>query len=215
MDLELLPPKPPEARTVLSQEEITKLQEIREAQAGGGVFGWNRDSFISWVEENVTKIVERSGVKAAMNGITERLFNWGRRNSPFPLHLGIMCCAIEMAASADPRWDTERFGIVYRSSPRQCDILLLNGPVSLKLVPSIQRLWEQMPEPKWSIAMGECVICGGPYWDSYAVVEGADRIIPIDIYVPGCPVRPDALIDGFLTLQGKIKSQRKGAFFQR
>ncbi len=215
MDLDLKPPGPPAGEKVHRQEDLARLQQLREAQVSGNIYGWNAPSFLSWFDENVTKIAERSGLKAAMNGLTERLFNWSRRNSPWPLHLGIMCCAIEMAASADPRWDTQRFGIIYRSSPRQCDILLLNGPISLKLKPSIRRLWEQMPEPKWTIAMGECVISGGPYWDSYAVVEGADRIIPMDIYIPGCPVRPDALIDGFLALQEKIKAQRKGAFFQR
>jgi NADH-quinone oxidoreductase subunit B len=115
-----------------------------------------------------------------------------------------------MAATSDPRYDVERFGVIYRSSPRQCDVLLLNGPISLKLRPVVRRLYEQMAEPKWVIAMGECTICGGPYYDSYSVVKGAYTFVPTDIFIPGCPVRPEALIDGFLKLSAKIKAERIG-----
>jgi len=180
----------------------------------GSIWKWDSTSFLKWVEKNFNRGMEKTRVKKAVNLLTERLFNWSKRNSPWPLHWGIMCCAIEMAATSDPRFDAERFGIIYRSSPRQCDILLINGPISKKLVPSVKRLYEQMPEPKWVIAMGECAICGGPFWDSYSVVQGVDKIIPVDVYIPGCPVRPEALIEGFLTLQKKIQAERKGPFLQ-
>jgi NADH-quinone oxidoreductase subunit B len=115
-----------------------------------------------------------------------------------------------MAASADPRWDGERVGVIYRSSPRQCDILLLNGPISLKLRPIVVRLYEQMPDPKWVIAMGECTICGGPYYDSYSVIKGSYTIVPTDIFIPGCPTRPEQLICGFLKLKEKIRAEKEG-----
>ncbi len=121
-----------------------------------------------------------------------------------------MCCAIEMAATSDPRFDAERFGIIYRSTPRQTDILLLNGPISLKLRPIVLRLYEQMPDPKWVIAMGECTICGGPYYDSYSIIKGSYTIVPTDIFIPGCPVRPEALLDGFLKLRKKIQAEKRG-----
>jgi NADH-quinone oxidoreductase subunit B len=134
-----------------------------------------------------------------------RFFNWAQRKSLFPLHLGIKCCAIEMGQTGGPRYDTERFGNgVFRSSPRQCDVLLVNGPISKKFADPLVRLWEQMPEPKWCIAMGECSISGGPYFQSYNILEGVDTLVPVDVYIPGCPPRPEALIDGFGKLREKI-----------
>ena len=133
----------------------------------------------------------------------------------YPLHLGIMCCAIEMGQASAPDHDIDRLGVVYRSSPRQCDVLIVNGPVCEKLRPKLKTLYEQMPEPKWVIAMGECAISGGPYWDSYSVVAGADTFMPVDVYIPGCPVRPEALMHGFLTLQKKIREKEPGMFLRR
>ena len=118
--------------------------------------------------------------------------------------LAIKCCAIEMAAAATPRFDGDRFGVLFRSSPRQSDVLLVNGPISKKFADKIVRLWEQMPEPKYCIAMGECAISGGPYFQSYNILEGVDTVIPVDVYIPGCPPRPEALIDGFGLLREKI-----------
>ena len=106
--------------------------------------------------------------------------------------------------SPPSRFDAERFGVFFRSSPRQCDVLLVNGPISKKFADPIVRLWEQMPEPKWCIAMGECAISGGPYFQSYNILEGVDTVIPVDVYIPGCPPRPEALIDGFDKLRQKI-----------
>ncbi len=121
-----------------------------------------------------------------------------------------MCCALEMAVASAPRFDAQRFGVIARSTPRQVDILLVNGPVSKKLKPDLRRLYDQMPEPKWVIAMGECAISGGPFYGSYSIVPGVDQFIPVDIYIPGCPARPEALIDAFLKLQRMIKAKKKG-----
>src|SRR2546430_9898497 len=122
----------------------------------------------------------------------------------------MMAGGIEWAAASTPRYAAEGYGKTTGSSPRQCDVLLLNGPISLKLRPAVRRLYEQMAEPKWVIAMGECTICGGPYYDSYSVVKGSYTFVPTDIFIPGCPVRPEALIDGFLKLSAKIKAERSG-----
>jgi NADH-quinone oxidoreductase subunit B len=175
------------------------------------IVGLRSAEFIEWVAKNLEKPFKRGPGKLLLDmGLVQDFLNWAKRNSTWPLHFGIMCCAIEMAATSDPRYDAERFGIIYRSSPRQCDVLLLNGPISLKLRPAVRRLYEQMAEPKWVIAMGECTICGGPYYDSYSVVKGAYTFVPVDVFIPGCPVRPEALIDGFLKLAEKIKHERRG-----
>ena len=150
------------------------------------------------------KALEASRMKDFIGVLGGRFFNWAQRKSLFPLHLGIKCCALEMAAAGAPRFDAESIGVVFRSSPRQCDVLLVNGPISKKFADPIVRLWEQMPEPKWCIAMGECAISGGPYFQSYNILEGVDTVIPVDVYIPGCPPRPEALIDGFGKLREKI-----------
>lgn len=153
---------------------------------------------------------KESLLKRVIGTLAGRLFNWGQRKSLYPLHLGIKCCALEMAAAGAPRFDAERFGVFFRSSPRQSDVLLVNGPVSKKFAPYLQILWEQMPEPKWCIAMGECAISGGPYYQSYNILEGVDTIIPVDVYIPGCPPRPEALIEGFDLLRMQIIQKGKG-----
>ncbi len=135
--------------------------------------------------------------------------NWAARSSLWPLTFGVMCCALEMMAAGTGRFDTERFGMIYRPSPRQSDALVVNGPVSHKVAPRLRLLWEQIPEPKWAVAMGECASTGGKYYQSYAIVGGVDEIIPVDVYIPGCPVRPEALIFGMTKLQEKIDAGNK------
>jgi NADH-quinone oxidoreductase subunit B len=137
------------------------------------------------------------------------LLNWSRRNSLFPMHMGLMCCALEMASVMGPRWDTERIGLMPRASPRQCDLIWINGPVTKKMAPRIKRLYDQMPRPSWAIATGECAISGGPWWESYSVVRGADQVIPIDVYVPGCPPRPEAMWMGIEVLKRVITHEKK------
>jgi len=165
---------------------------------------FNSQALVDVVGDTTDAALEASSLKKFISVLGGRFFNWGQRKSLFPLHLGIKCCALEMAAAGGPRFDAERFGVFFRSSPRQCDILLVNGPISKKFADPIVRLWEQMPEPKWCIAMGECAISGGPYYQSYNILEGVNTLIPVDVYIPGCPPRPEALIDGFAHLRKKI-----------
>jgi NADH-quinone oxidoreductase subunit B len=138
----------------------------------------------------------------------EELYNWGRKNSVWPLTFGLACCAIEMIATTMARYDLARFGAeVFRPSPRQADLMIVSGTVTKKMAPQVVRLYDQMPEPKYVIAMGACAISGGPFREGYNVVKGIDRYIPVDIHIPGCPPRPEALIHGFMALQKKIDEQ--------
>ena len=174
----------------------------------------NSKDIMSWSREFLDDIMRASGAKQAIDKVTTPLWQWSQRFSLYPLHFGIACCALEFAAAFAPRFDGERLGILARSSPRQCDVLLLNGWISKMLRPILRRLYEQMPEPKWVIAMGECAISGGPWYDCYNIVQGADTFLPVDIYIPGCPPRPEAMIDGFVKLQEKIRAEARGTFLE-
>ena len=132
------------------------------------------------------------------------VFNWGRKSSIWPMTFGLACCAIEMIASSTSRFDIARFGSeVFRPSPRQSDLMIVAGTVTLKMSPVVQRIWAQMPDPKWCISMGACSSVGGPF-NTYAVLQGVDRIVPVDVYVTGCPPRPENLFYALLKLQDKI-----------
>src|SRR5580692_5890281 len=148
-------------------------------------------------------------IELSKNGIftttLEEIYNWGRKNSVWPLTFGLACCAIEMIATTMARYDLARFGAeVFRPSPRQADLIIVSGTVTKKMAPQVVRLYNQMPEPKYVIAMGACAISGGPFRDGYNVLRGIDRYIPVDVHIPGCPPRPEALMDAFMTLQKKI-----------
>lgn len=148
------------------------------------------------------------GGKQVVN-MVDWVISWARANSLWPLTYGTSCCAIEMMSSSMPRYDISRFGSeVFRASPRQADLIIIAGTITEKMAPALKTLWEQIPGPKYAIAMGACTISGGPfYYDNYYVVRGADRIIPVDVFIPGCPPRPEALFHGILTLQQKIRQE--------
>jgi NADH-quinone oxidoreductase subunit B len=138
----------------------------------------------------------------------DRIYNWGRRASVWPMMFGLACCAIEMICTAASRYDFARFGMeVMRPSPRQSDLLLISGTVTKKMAPTIVRLYNQMPEPKYVVAMGACASGGGPFKEGYNVISGIDRLIPVDVYIPGCPPTPQALLNGLIKLQEKISGQ--------
>lgn len=136
------------------------------------------------------------------------LVNWGRKNSLWPMPLGLSCCGIELMAMIGPKFDIARFGAeAARFSPRQCDLLIVAGTLTWKMVEACRTIYDQMPDPKWVIAMGDCASCGGVF-NNYAVVQGVDEVVPVDVYVAGCPPRPEALMHGILTLHEKVKREK-------
>lgn len=158
------------------------------------------------IDERLAKDLKSQGVHVTS---FEQLINWGRSSSLWPLQFGLACCAIEMIAATMAKYDMARFGAeVFRPSPRQADLMLVAGTVTKKMAPQVVRLYNQMAEPKYVIAMGACAISGGPFKDGYNVLKGIDRYIPVDVVIPGCPPRPEALLDGLLKLREKISREK-------
>ena len=137
----------------------------------------------------------------------DSLVAWARKSALWPMTFGLACCAIEMMASGAARYDFDRFGVIFRASPRQSDVIIVPGTVTHKMGSAIRKVYDQMPEPRWVIAMGNCATCGGPY-PNYAVMQGVDEIIPVDVYIPGCPPRPESLMWGVMQLQKKIEQEK-------
>jgi len=145
----------------------------------------------------------------------DRIANWARQGSMWPMTFGLACCAVEMMHMAAARYDQDRMGIVFRASPRQSDIMIVAGTLTNKMAPALRKVYDQMPEPRWVISMGSCANGGGYYHYSYSVVRGCDRIVPVDIYVPGCPPTAEALLYGMLQLQRKMRKTRKAVLWYR
>ena len=153
------------------------------------------------LKEAMSQVSDRGFVTAKL----DHLINWARTGSLWPMTFGLACCAVEMMHTAAARYDMDRFGLVFRPSPRQSDVMIVAGTLTNKMAPALRKVYDQMPDPKWVISMGSCANGGGYYHYSYSVVRGCDRVIPVDVYVPGCPPTAEALLYGVLQLQNKIK----------
>ncbi|BAU23667.1 NADH dehydrogenase subunit B [Caldimicrobium thiodismutans] len=156
--------------------------------------------------EVAPKVRQIPGTPVIISPLDE-IFNWARASSIWPMTFGLACCAIEMMATGASHFDLDRFGIIFRATPRQADCIIVAGTVTKKMAPAVKRVYEQMPEPKYVIAMGSCA-CSGGIFKTYSTVQGVDEFLPVDVYIPGCPPRPEALIFGLLKLQEKMKKER-------
>ncbi len=169
----------------------------------------NKLRIFVFISEKMSLFNLKTGESSIVLTTVDDLMNWAKSQSLWPMGFGLACCAIEMMATSASNYDLDRMGVFPRPSPRQSDVIIISGTVTFKMAERIKRLYEQMPEPRYVISMGSCANCGGPYWEhGYHVVKGVDRIIPVDVYIPGCPPRPEALIGGIIMLQEKIMQEK-------
>ncbi len=165
-------------------------------------------------EHPVYSVLEQIPGGAVGLAALDQLLTWGQKNSLWVFPMATSCCGIEFMAAASSRFDLDRIGTVARGTPRHCDVMVVAGTITVKMAPRVKKLWDQMPEPKWCIAMGSCAISGDFYRDIYSVVPGVDIFLPVDVYIPGCPPNPEALFEGLKALQDKIEKQRKGEWVE-
>jgi NADH-quinone oxidoreductase subunit B len=159
--------------------------------------------------ESVTEGIQHFPGGFLVTTVADAFFNWARKSSVWPVTFGLACCAIEMMATFASRFDVERLGMVPWASPRHSDLMIVSGTVTIKMAPMLKRIYDQMPDPKWAVSMGSCANSGGPFRHGYHVVKGVDRVIPVDVYVPGCPPPPESLLNGLLLLQDQISHFHK------
>ena len=182
-------------------EELREFERLRQARPEGDKH--------SALFEAVTEGVHQFPGGFVLTTAADAFFNWARKSSVWPVTFGLACCAIEMMATFASRFDVERLGMVPWASPRHADLMIVSGTVTIKMAPMLERIYEQMPDPKWAVSMGSCANSGGPFRHGYHVVKGVDRVIPVDVYVPGCPPPPESLLNGLLLLQEQIAHFRR------
>ena len=195
-------------RQIISNIKRTKVPRNSKNSLSNAIkFGGSRQLAVGG--SSVDSVLERwkNGAEFVVSGLDD-LVNWARRGSMWPMTFGLACCAVEMMHAAAARYDMERFGIVFRASPRQSDVMIVAGTLTNKMAPALRKVYDQMPEPRWVISMGSCANGGGYYHYSYSVVRGCDRVVPVDIYVPGCPPTAEGLLYGMMQLQKKIKANK-------
>ncbi|KAI7962534.1 hypothetical protein MJO28_000628 [Puccinia striiformis f. sp. tritici] len=193
----------------ISTTSISKASKVPNTSAYSPAFGLAMQG-----SGSLDLATPRNGAEYVLSSL-DKIVNWARQGSIWPMTFGLACCAVEMMHMAAARYDQDRFGIIFRASPRQSDVMIVAGTLTNKMAPALRKVYDQMPEPRWVVSMGSCANGGGYYHYSYSVVRGCDRIVPVDIYVPGCPPTAEALLYGMLQLQRKMRRTRKGVLWYR